>query len=73
LSKTAIITCWIISLFGSATWIYGFLVTGHPPIIDWHTKAPSWIAEFLPNVESEVGMLLSLVGIVPMYWGEKQP
>lgn len=67
MTKTAIVG-WIITLVGTAVWIYGCYVTGHPSLIDWQTHTPWWIADFLPNVESEVGLVLVCVGMVPMYW-----
>ena len=66
-TKTAI-TGWVIFLSGSAIWVYGYFIAGHPPIIDWQARTPWWIADFLPNFESELGMLLCIVGLVPMYW-----
>ena len=66
-TKTAI-TGWVIFLSGSAIWLYGYFIAGHPSIIDWHARTPWWIADFLPNLESELGMLLCIAGIVPMYW-----
>ncbi len=62
------IVAWITLLIGSALWVYGYFVVGHSPIIDWHANTPWWIADFLPNVESEVGMLLCTASMVPMYW-----
>jgi len=66
-TKTAI-TGWAIFLLGSAIWLYGFFIAGHPPIIDWPAHTPWWIADFLPNLESELGLVLCIVGMVPMYW-----
>ena len=59
---------WIIELAGAALWIYGYFVTGHPPLFDWRAHTPWWIAEWLPNLESEIGMVLVFVAMVPMYW-----
>jgi hypothetical protein len=59
---------WVVFLAGSALWTYGYFVSGHPSLIDWQGRAPHWIAEFLPNIESEIGMLLCFGGMVPMYW-----
>ena len=28
---------WIISSAGTALWLYGYFVAGHPPMIDWHS------------------------------------
>ncbi|HKS86995.1 MAG TPA: hypothetical protein VJR71_16075 [Pseudolabrys sp.] len=67
MSKTAI-AGWIISTAGSVLWIYGYFVTGHPPLFDWQAHTPHWIAEFLPNIEAEIGMMCCIGGMIPMYW-----
>ena len=64
----AVIIGRIVSLAGTALWLYGYFATGNPPLIDWHANTPSWIAGFLPNVESEIGMALICAGMVPIYW-----
>ena len=53
-SKVAI-AGWVVMLAGTALWIYGYFVTGHPSIFDWHAHTPWWIADYLTNIESEVG------------------
>ena len=67
LSKTVIIG-WIIELVGMALWLYGYFATGNPSLIDWRTNTPWWIADFLPNIESEIGMALVFAGMIPLYW-----
>jgi hypothetical protein len=67
MSKPVIIG-WIVSLLGTVLWIYGYYVTGNPSLIDWHSRTPWWIADFLPNIESEIGMVLAFIGMVPIYW-----
>lgn len=59
---------WVLMTAGSALWIYGYFFTGHPSLINWRADVPKWIAEFLPNLESEIGMALMFVGMVPTYW-----
>ena len=44
------------------------LLLGHPSLIDWHARSAWWIADFLPNLESEIGMVLAFVGMIPIYW-----
>jgi hypothetical protein len=70
-SKTVIIG-YIISLTGSALWIYGYFTIGSPPIIDWHAHAPWWIADYLPNIESEIGMVLAIGALIPIYWPRRR-
>jgi hypothetical protein len=59
---------WILMTAGSVLWIYGYFITGHPPLINWQADAPKWIAELLPNIESEIGMTLMFAGMIPTYW-----
>jgi hypothetical protein len=54
-------------LAGMALWLYGYFATGNPALIDWH-DTPWWISDFLPNIESEIGMVLVFAGMVPIYW-----
>ena len=67
MGKLAIIG-WIILLGGSAMWFYGYMVTGHPSLINWQAHTPWWIADYLPNFEAEIGMMLAIVSMVPIYW-----
>ncbi len=66
--KKTLIIGWIIEFAGTALWLYGYFATGGPPVIDWHATAPAWISEFLPNIESEIGMALVVAGMIPLYW-----
>jgi hypothetical protein len=66
-SKLVIIG-WMISSAGTALWLYGYFAAGHPSIIDWHARSPWWIADYLANIESEIGMTLAFAGMVPIYW-----
>jgi len=63
---------WILELAGTALWIYGYFVIGNPSLIDWHADAPWWIADYLPNIESEIGLVLILAGMVPIYWPSRR-
>ena len=64
----ALIIGWLIELLGVAVWLYGYLSTGNPSIVDWRAIAPSWIADWLPNIQSEIGMTLMFAGMIPIYW-----
>jgi hypothetical protein len=63
-----VIVGWIVMWAGTALWCYGYFTTGHPSLIDWRATTPWWIADFLPNIESEIGFLLMLASMVPIYW-----
>ena len=68
----SVISGWIISLVGMALWLYGYYATGNPSIIVWHTYTPWWIADFLSNVEFEIGMVLVCAGMVLIYWPSRR-
>jgi hypothetical protein len=70
--KLWVIVGWTIELIGTALWIYGYFVTGHPSIIAWHDITPRWFADWVPNIEAEIGLALVLVGMVPIYWPSRQ-
>jgi hypothetical protein len=61
MNRTAI-AGWAISLLGTALWIYGYFVTGNPSLVNWSAITPSWTSEFLPNIESEIAMVLAFAG-----------
>jgi hypothetical protein len=63
-----VIVGWVVELVGTALWLYGYLATGNPSLIDWHAITPWWIADYLPNRESEIGMVLVFAGMLPIYW-----
>ncbi len=71
LSKVVIVG-WIIELAGIALWLYGYFATGHSALIDWHAYTPWWIADYLPNIESEIGMTLVCAAMVPIYWPSRR-
>jgi hypothetical protein len=49
-------------------WLYGYYSTGTPPLIDWQAHTPWWIADFLPNINSEIGMALMFAGSALTFW-----
>lgn len=67
MTKT-VIAGWVVELAGTALWIYGYFVKGHPALIDWAGRTPWWIAHYLPNIESEIGMVLVFAAMIPIYW-----
>jgi hypothetical protein len=68
----AVIAGWIVLVAGTILWLYGYFVPGHPALIDWHTHTPWWLADYLPNVESETGMALICASLVLIYWPSPQ-
>lgn len=64
----SVIAGWIILIVGTILWLYGYFVTGHPALFDWQAHTPAWIADYLPNIEFEIGMALVWASMIPMYW-----
>jgi hypothetical protein len=62
-----IVTLWAAMIVGMALWGYGLFITGHPPLIDWTSNTPWWIADYLPNMESELGLVLVCLGSLAPY------
>ena len=67
MSKLALLA-WMISFAGTVLWLYGYFISGSPSLIDWRAETPWWIADFLPNMQSELGMALVCLGSVLSYW-----
>src|SRR5215217_547441 len=66
--KSFVVLGWVASFAGYALWTYGYFATGSPAFLNWGAFAPWWIADFLPNAESEIGMVLACAGMIPIYW-----
>ena len=66
--RTINVTLWAAMIVGTALWGYGLFVTGTAPIIDWTSNAPWWIADYLPNMESELGLVLLCLGSLAPHW-----
>jgi len=64
----AVIAGWIVIVAGTILWLFGYFAVGHPSLVDWHTHTPWWIADYLPNIESEIGMALICASMVLLYW-----
>jgi hypothetical protein len=62
---------WCIMLAGTVLWLYGYFVTGSPSFFDWAKYTPWWIADFLPNIQSEIGMVLVYGSLVLIYWPQR--
>ena len=64
---------WILQLTGLALWLFGYFTIGHPNFFSWNVFTPWWIADFLPNAESEIGVTLMLASAVPLCWPRQVP
>jgi hypothetical protein len=63
---------YLLSAAGTALWLYGYFSVGSATLVDWRAHTPWWIAKYLPNLESEVGMALMLMAMIPIYWPRKR-
>jgi hypothetical protein len=63
---------WAMTLVGCVLWTYGYFVGGSQSLLNWPAFAPSWIADYLPNLPAEIGVLLTLVGSIPIYYAQIQ-
>jgi hypothetical protein len=70
--RKSVIIGWSVESFGVALWLYGYFATGNPSLINWHAYTPWWVANYVPNIESEIGMALVCAGMVPIYWPSRQ-
>jgi hypothetical protein len=59
---------WIISIAGTMLLLYGYFEFGSPPLIDWYSAAPLWIAKLFRNIECEMGMTCGLTGTLLISW-----
>jgi hypothetical protein len=63
-----VISGWVATAVGMILWGYGYLSAGTPPLVTWSTYLPAWAADWLPNLEAEIGMVLLVLGSIPGYW-----
>ena len=63
---------WAASIIGLVVWIYGYSVPGTPSPIQWSAFLPGWAASTLPNLASEGGMVLSLLGNGMVLWDQSR-
>jgi hypothetical protein len=59
---------WVVMTAGLGVWAYGYFTPGHAPLVDWARLTPHWISEFIPNLESEIGLAAMILAMVPAYW-----
>jgi hypothetical protein len=59
---------WTLMAVGFVVWGYGYLFQGSPPVVNWPHLAPHWVAEFIPNVEAEIGLAVMALAMIPSYW-----
>ena len=66
--RRSVLIGYALSIVGLALWSYGYFIGGHAALIDWNRHVPSWIADYLPNIEAELGMIIMCIGTVFIYW-----
>ena len=55
---------WTGSLLGAALYLYGYTLATAATILPW----PSSLSDYIPNWYAEVGLLISCLALVPLYW-----
>ena len=61
---------WVVSIVGAALYVYGYFATGTTSMVNWSLYIPEWSVEFVPNLEAEIGLALSILGAIPLYYAE---
>jgi uncharacterized membrane protein len=71
--KAYVVIGWVLTFAGSALWTLGYFSTsGSSPFLDWPSFSPQWIADYLPNWQSEAGLLMAFLGQVPILYGQSR-
>ena len=65
--KSLYITGWTLNIVGIALWLYGYLSEGTASLLDWSSFAPEWISAYIPNLETEIGILLMCLAAIPFF------
>ena len=63
---------WVITALGCVLWTYGYFLGEANSLLDWPSFSPHWIADYLPNWQSEIGMALTLIASGPIYYAQIQ-
>jgi len=50
--------------------MYGYFVDGSVSLVNWANYLPDWGVDFIPNIEAEIGLSLSILGSIPVYYVE---
>lgn len=53
-------TSWFLTAVGLILWAYGYYTQGTLAYFVW----PGWISAYIPNMESEIGLALSVIGSI---------
>ena len=69
--RTLIVIGWALTFAGSALWTLGYS-SGSSPFLSWPSFSPQWIADYLPNWQSEAGLLMAFLGQAPILYGQSK-
>mgnify|MGYP006919340014 CR=1 FL=1 len=61
---------WVLSIIGGAMYMYGYFADGGAALVDWPLYLPEWAVQFIPNWQAEAGLVVSVIGAVPLYYVE---
>lgn len=54
---------YVLSAIGTALYLYGYFAEGTSALINW----PAWASEYVPNVEAELGLVISFIALIPLF------
>ena len=63
---------WAATFVGCALWTLSYFTSGSFSLINWPSFAPHWFAQYLPNWQAEVGLALTILGSIPVYYVQIQ-
>jgi len=61
---------WVFSIVGGGFYVYGYFSSGGATVVDWPTLMPEWASAFIPTWQAELGLVLSIIGAVPLFYAE---
>ena len=61
---------WVISIVGGGFYIYGYFASGGATVVNWPGFMPEWASAFVPTWQAELGLTLSIIGGVPLFYVE---
>ena len=61
---------WVISIVGGGLYVYGYFASGGATVIDWPNLMPGWVSAFVPTWQAELGLVLSVIGGIPLFYVE---
>lgn len=65
-----VILGWVISIVGGGLYVYGYFADGGMTVVNWTSFMPEWASALVPTWQAELGLALSIVGAIPLFYVE---